>query len=64
MDAIPFVIESKGADKTRHPRQSSMLRDIRALLQWRRGDAVILAKANVLPDDDMHYFGAMATACT
>ncbi|HEU4577015.1 MAG TPA: alpha-amylase family protein [Polyangiaceae bacterium] len=57
MDAIPFVIESKGADKVRHPRQYGMLRDMREFLQWRRGDAVILAEANVLPDDDMHYFG-------
>ncbi len=57
MDAIPFVIESKGAEKARHPRQYSMLRDIREFLQWRRGDAVILAEANVLPDDDLHYFG-------
>jgi maltose alpha-D-glucosyltransferase / alpha-amylase len=57
MDAIPFVIESKGAELARHPRQYGMLRDIREFLQWRRGDAVILAEANVLPDDDLHYFG-------
>jgi maltose alpha-D-glucosyltransferase / alpha-amylase len=57
MDAIPFVIQSKGADKTRHIQQYGMLRDMREFLQWRRGDAVILAEANVLPDQDMHYFG-------
>jgi maltose alpha-D-glucosyltransferase / alpha-amylase len=34
-----------------------MLRMIREFLQWRKGDAIILAEANVLPDTDMEYFG-------
>src|SRR3569833_2096055 len=34
-----------------------MLRVLREFLQWRRGDAIILAEANVLPDTDMEYFG-------
>ena len=29
----------------------------REFLQWREGDAIILAEANVLPDTDMQYFG-------
>jgi maltose alpha-D-glucosyltransferase/alpha-amylase len=57
MDAIPFVIEKKGADQTKHVEQFSMLRDMREFLQWRCGDAIILAEANVLPEDDMKYFG-------
>ncbi len=57
MDAIPFVIQSKGADKERHTQQYGMLRDLREFLQWRQGDAVILAEANVLPDVNMQYFG-------
>jgi maltose alpha-D-glucosyltransferase/alpha-amylase len=57
MDAIPFVIQKKGADKPRHPQQYEMLRDMREFLQWRRGDAVILAEANVLPGVNQHYFG-------
>jgi maltose alpha-D-glucosyltransferase/alpha-amylase len=56
MDAIPFVIQKKGATAT-HPEQYAMLRDIREFLQWRRGDAMIIAEANVLPKTDMHYFG-------
>jgi maltose alpha-D-glucosyltransferase/alpha-amylase len=58
MDAIPFVIERKGADVVRHTEQFGMLRDMREFLQWRCGDAIILAEANVLPEDDMEYFGA------
>jgi maltose alpha-D-glucosyltransferase/alpha-amylase len=56
MDAIPFVIQKKGA-LTKPVEQYSMLRDMREFLQWRRGDAVILAEANVLPKTDMQYFG-------
>ena len=29
----------------------------REFLQWRQGDAIILAEANVLPETDMEYFG-------
>jgi maltose alpha-D-glucosyltransferase / alpha-amylase len=58
MDAIPFVIEKKGADQSRHVEQFTMLRDMREFLQWRCGDAIILAEANVLPEDDMEYFGS------
>jgi maltose alpha-D-glucosyltransferase/alpha-amylase len=34
-----------------------MLREIREFLQWREGDAIILAEANVRPNSDMEYFG-------
>src|ERR687889_2643629 len=34
-----------------------MLRRFREFLQWRLGDSIILAEANVLPDTDMEYFG-------
>src|SRR5262245_60330189 len=57
MDAVPFVIATKGADVRRPKEQFDMLRGFRELLQWRQGHAVILAEANVLPRDDMEYFG-------
>jgi maltose alpha-D-glucosyltransferase/alpha-amylase len=58
MDAVPFVIAKKGADAGAHPEeQYDMLRGFREFLQWRSGEAVILAEANVLPADDMRYFG-------
>ena len=34
-----------------------MLRSFREFLQWRVGEAIILAEANVLPQDDLEYFG-------
>jgi maltose alpha-D-glucosyltransferase / alpha-amylase len=57
MDAAPFVIATKGAAITKPTEQYDMLRILREFLQWRQGDAIILAEANVLPDTDMQYFG-------
>jgi maltose alpha-D-glucosyltransferase / alpha-amylase len=57
MDAVPFVIAKKGAGITRPVEQYDMLRTFREFIQWRQGDAVVLAEANVLPNTDMDYFG-------
>jgi maltose alpha-D-glucosyltransferase/alpha-amylase len=57
MDAVPFVISTKGADVKRPRQQFGMLRAYREFLQWREGDAIILAEANVLPNLDLQYFG-------
>jgi maltose alpha-D-glucosyltransferase/alpha-amylase len=57
MDAVPFVIASKGPKVKRPVEQYDMLRAFREFLQWREGDAIILAEANVLPKTDMEYFG-------
>jgi maltose alpha-D-glucosyltransferase/alpha-amylase len=57
MDAVPFVIATKGPTVTKPVEQYDMLRVLREFLQWREGDAIILAEANVLPDTDMQYFG-------
>jgi maltose alpha-D-glucosyltransferase/alpha-amylase len=57
MDAVPFVIATKGPQVTKPVEQYDMLRVLREFLQWRQGDAIILAEANVLPETDMDYFG-------
>jgi maltose alpha-D-glucosyltransferase/alpha-amylase len=57
MDAVPFVIGTKGADVSKPREQYDMLRTLREFLQWRVGDSIILAEANVLPQTDMQYFG-------
>src|ERR1700730_14044542 len=57
MDAVPFVIATKGPRVRKPVEQYDMLRFMREFLQWRQGDAIILAEANVLPDTDMEYFG-------
>jgi len=57
MDAVPFVISTKGARERKPVEQYDMLRSFREFLQWREGDSMILAEANVLPETDMEYFG-------
>jgi len=57
MDAVPFVIGTKGAQVRKPVEQYDMLRGLREFLQWREGDSIILAEANVMPDTDMEYFG-------
>ncbi|WP_298956145.1 alpha-amylase family protein [uncultured Methylobacterium sp.] len=58
MDAVPFVIARKGPDVSGEPEeQFGLLRLFREFLQWRQGDAIILAEANVLPKQDLDYFG-------
>jgi maltose alpha-D-glucosyltransferase / alpha-amylase len=57
MDAVPFVIGTKGPDVRKPLEQFDMLRDLREFLQWRQGDSIILAEANVLPKTDLDYFG-------
>ena len=56
MDAVPFVIERKGAGV--EPVQDfGLLHELRHFLQWRSGEAILLAEANVPPDESMKYFG-------
>ena len=58
LDAVPFIISTKGPAEVHPKEQFDMLRRFRELLQWRKGDAIILGEANVLPQADMEYFGA------
>jgi maltose alpha-D-glucosyltransferase / alpha-amylase len=57
MDAVPFIIGEKGAHVKKPKADFDMLRDIRAFLQWRQGDAMVLAEANIVPDLNIEYFG-------
>jgi maltose alpha-D-glucosyltransferase/alpha-amylase len=57
MDAAPFVIERTSPDESDAAKDYDLLTTLRAHSSWRRGDAVILAEANV-PRDELHeYFG-------
>jgi maltose alpha-D-glucosyltransferase/alpha-amylase len=57
MDAVPFIIATKGPNVTKPEEQYDMLRSFREFLQWRQGDCIVLAEANVLPETDLEYFG-------
>jgi maltose alpha-D-glucosyltransferase/alpha-amylase len=56
MDAVPFVIEHKGA-AGEHQQDFELLHEMRHFLQWRCRDAILLAEANVPPDESAKYFG-------
>jgi maltose alpha-D-glucosyltransferase/alpha-amylase len=56
MDAVPFLIEHKGA-QVRPKKDFELLHRMRDFLQWRRRDAVMLTEANVPADESLKYFG-------
>src|SRR4051794_41942089 len=58
MDAVPFVISTKGADVATPREQYDMLRSFREFLQWRGGGFLILAGGEGLPPTPLqHFFG-------
>jgi maltose alpha-D-glucosyltransferase / alpha-amylase len=57
MDAVPFLIEKKGAG-IENQQDFNLLKEMRDFLQWRSGEAILLAEANVPPDESMQYFGS------
>jgi maltose alpha-D-glucosyltransferase / alpha-amylase len=56
MDAVPFLIEHKGAN-VEAQQDFQLLHEMRNFLQWRRRDAILMAEANVVPEESVHYFG-------
>jgi maltose alpha-D-glucosyltransferase/alpha-amylase len=57
VDAAPFVIEQTGTQAERDQDPHAFLRDLRAFLNRRRGDAILLAEANLPPEDQRRFFG-------
>jgi maltose alpha-D-glucosyltransferase / alpha-amylase len=57
LDAAPFLVEMKGADARPGEDHYAYLREFRDFLSWRRGDAILLAEANVSRDKVCEYFG-------
>lgn len=57
VDALPFIITSKGPGKTGFGDCPEYLVDMRQCLSWRRGDAVFMGEANLPPDQVPMYFG-------
>jgi maltose alpha-D-glucosyltransferase/alpha-amylase len=57
LDAAPFMIELKGVDARPGHDPHEYLGQLRQYLSWRRGDAVMLAEANIDPATALDYFG-------
>jgi maltose alpha-D-glucosyltransferase/alpha-amylase len=57
IDAVPFLIAEEGINLKDPQPAYGLLRDLRALAQWRKGDAVLLAEANIRAEKALQYFG-------
>jgi maltose alpha-D-glucosyltransferase/alpha-amylase len=57
IDAAPFIIEQTVPGDSDSPKDFEFLTDLRQHVQWRRGDAILLAEANVEPANLVDYFG-------
>ncbi len=57
MDAAPFVIASVNPETGKETARYELLRQFREFVQWRQGNAVFLAEANVKPKENLRFFG-------
>ena len=62
MDAVPFIIEETEPGNPNSPKDFEFLTELRQHVQWRQGDAVLLAEANVEPDQLTHVLRRRAAA--
>ncbi|MDP8958189.1 MAG: alpha-amylase family protein [Actinomycetota bacterium] len=57
VDAVPFLIETEGIEGDPELIPHELLRDLRAFLNRRRGDAIMLGEVNLRPEEARRYFG-------
>ena len=57
LDAAPYLIELKGIEGAEETDPYTYLREFRDFLSWRRGDAILLAEADVSAEQIGAYFG-------
>ncbi len=56
MDAVPFIIELTEPGNSDSPKDFDFLTELRQHVSWRRGDALLLAEANVPLEQLPQYF--------
>jgi maltose alpha-D-glucosyltransferase/alpha-amylase len=57
VDAVPFILERSPLLRAGPKLRFEYLKEMRKYLQWRTADAVLLGEANVMPAQNVHYFG-------
>lgn len=57
VDAVPFVLESVAPGNSNHELKFEYLAQFREFLQWRKGNAIMLGEANVMPEETKPFFG-------
>jgi maltose alpha-D-glucosyltransferase/alpha-amylase len=58
LDAVPYLIEREGTSCENLPETHSILKELRAYMDSRYSDRMLLAEANQWPEDSVAYFGA------
>jgi maltose alpha-D-glucosyltransferase/alpha-amylase len=57
LDAIPYLIEREGTSNENLPETHAVIKEIRKLLDAHYKDRLLLAEANMWPEDVREYFG-------
>jgi maltose alpha-D-glucosyltransferase/alpha-amylase len=57
LDAVPYLIEREGTSNENLPETHVILKKIRAELDFKYPDRMLLAEANMWPEDVQQYFG-------
>ena len=57
MDAVPFLLELNGIEEAPTVDPQKYLREFRAFVNRRRGDAVLLGEVNLPPEEQRRYLG-------
>jgi maltose alpha-D-glucosyltransferase/alpha-amylase len=57
LDAVPYLVEREGTNGENLPETHNVLKMIRAEVESRNPDCVLLAEANQWPEDAVAYFG-------
>jgi trehalose synthase len=57
VDAVPFLIEPPGTDKSTRQDPHELLRDLRRFIGRRTGDATLLGEVNLAPPQQREFFG-------
>ncbi len=57
LDAVPYLFERRGTNCENLPETHAFLKELRAHIDGKYGDRMLLAEANQWPDDAASYFG-------
>jgi trehalose synthase len=57
VDAVPFLVDASGVEGEARFEPHDFLKDMRAFIGRRRGDAVLMGEVNLEPEDTVEYFG-------
>ena len=63
LDAVPYLVEREGTDCANLPETHAVLKQIRAHLDAHYTGRMLLAEANLWPEDTQQYFGGAGDEC-